>query len=146
MTRRFPKNRPSMHSLQEANCSFRIIGIWRRSGTSRVNGHRAIGFGKLYSIKPLPSFYIGSARHDLRKRIANYKSQSKKGWPSRLSQKEFTAKRHYATSLLRMARAQRVPVDLYILTVPSEPVYVGRAPVDLLHGWENGLIRELRPR
>src|SRR6267154_2441579 len=101
---------------------------------------------KATAIVPLEVFYIGSARHDLGKRIANYKSQSKKGWPSRLSQKEFTAKRHYATSLLRMARAQRVPVDLYILTVPSEPVYVGRAPVDLLHGWENGLIRELRPR
>jgi hypothetical protein len=47
--------------------------------------------------------------------------------------------------ILRCAKQQNVPIEVYIRQVPDEVYDLHGVPVALLHGWELGLIRTLDP-
>jgi hypothetical protein len=98
-------------------------------------------------IQPTEVFYIG-ASECLRKRIHNYKSSAKMGCPLEIESNALRkASAHTGTWMLRRAYEQRAPIHVYVLHgIPYELTYIKQLPVDLLRGWEAGLIRELNPR
>jgi hypothetical protein len=98
------------------------------------------------AIAPSEIFYIG-ASECMRKRIDTYRSTAKRGCPPTMEHETMLqASKHQGTWILRIAWEQNAPVDVYVRLVPSDLGTVSGLPVDLLHGWEAGLIRELDPR
>jgi hypothetical protein len=88
-------------------------------------------------IVPSEVFYIGSTG-SLSARIANHKRDVSKA--RGILPPEGTA----VTLRLCEAEIQGAPVDVYVRPVPTDFAVRG-LPVDLLRGWEAGLIRELKP-